>query len=201
MKQLLPRPTPEQWFLLGLNVAAVAAFCYVFATRKNYEFLLYVGVIIAAGLLIVLSHERVRYPRVVLWGLTLWGLMHMAGGGIPVGSGTLYGVLLVPLGKEFFRYDQLVHVIGFGVATLLMYTLLRPWLAPDAYRSVSLGIVIVMAGLGVGALNEIVEFIATLLVPETGVGGYVNTCLDLVSDALGAVLALVVIRFCKGVLP
>src|SRR5262249_26544559 len=92
MKQRLPRPRPEQWFLLGLNVAAVAVFCYVFATRKNYEFLLYVGVIIAAGVLIVLSHERVRYPRVVLWGLTLWGLMHMAGGGIPVGSGTLYGV-------------------------------------------------------------------------------------------------------------
>jgi putative membrane protein len=51
-----------------------------------------------------------------------------------------------------------------------------------------------MAGLGVGAVNEIVEYIATLVVPETGVGGYDNTLLDLISDLIGALIALLVIR-------
>jgi putative membrane protein len=51
-----------------------------------------------------------------------------------------------------------------------------------------------MAGLGIGAVNEIVEYIATLLIPETGVGGYDNTLLDLISDLIGALFALLIIR-------
>ncbi|MBI5115110.1 hypothetical protein HZA56_01400, partial [Candidatus Poribacteria bacterium] len=103
---------------------------------------------------------------------------------------------LVPISNEYeiFRYDQFVHIVGFGVATLVMYHLIRPKLRPDLKKSVGLSIVVVMAGLGVGALNEIIEFTATVLVPETGVGGYVNTSLDLVSDLIGAILALFVIR-------
>ena len=46
-------------------------------------------------------------------------------------------------------------------------------------------------------INELLEFIATVLVPETGVGGYVNTSLDLVSDLIGAILAMVIIRLKK----
>ena len=58
----------------------------------------------------------------------------------------------------------------------------------------SLSIVIAMAGLGVGGLNEIIEFIATVVMPETGVGGYMNTALDLVADLVGAVLAVIFLR-------
>jgi uncharacterized membrane protein YjdF len=120
----------------------------------------------------------------------------MSGGGLYINGVKLYEIILVPISSkyEIFRYDQFVHIVGFGVATLVMYHLLRPLLKPDLNKSVALSIVIVMAGLGVGALNEIIEFTATVLVPETGVGGYVNTSLDLVSDLIGSVLALVVIR-------
>ena len=45
------------------------------------------------------------------------------------------------------------------------------------------------AGLGFGALNEVVEFVATLLVPETNVGGYRNTGWDLVANLVGATVA------------
>ncbi|MFO0896121.1 MAG: hypothetical protein U0836_01725, partial [Pirellulales bacterium] len=45
------------------------------------------------------------------------------------------------------------------------------------------------AGMGFGALNEVVEFAATLLVPETNVGGYENTGWDLVSNMIGAFTA------------
>jgi hypothetical protein len=45
------------------------------------------------------------------------------------------------------------------------------------------------AGLGFGALNEVVEFVATLLIPETNVGGYRNTGWDLVSNLIGATTA------------
>jgi hypothetical protein len=50
---------------------------------------------------------------------------------------------------------------------------------------------LVVAGLmalGLGALNEVLEFVAVLTIPETNVGGYENTGWDLVAN-LGGVLA------------
>jgi uncharacterized membrane protein YjdF len=84
--------------------------------------------------------------------------------------------------------------VGFGVATFVMYLLIKPLLIDNIKGWTALSIVVVMAGLGVGALNEIVEFAATVLVPETGVGGYINTSLDLVADLVGAIGALIFIR-------
>lgn len=40
------------------------------------------------------------------------------------------------------------------------------------------------------SMNEIVEFSATVLVPDTNVGGYENTAIDLVANLLGACLAI-----------
>jgi putative membrane protein len=45
--------------------------------------------------------------------------------------------------------------------------------------------------MGLGALNEIVEFAAVVASPSTGVGGYYNTALDLVFNGLGATLAVI----------
>ena len=44
--------------------------------------------------------------------------------------------------------------------------------------------------MGLGAVNEIIEFSAVLAVPETNVGGYYNTALDLVFNGSGAILAM-----------
>ena len=44
-----------------------------------------------------------------------------------------------------------------------------------------------------GAINEIVEFVAVLTMEETGVGGYDNTMCDLVFNLLGGTAAAVLI--------
>ena len=49
------------------------------------------------------------------------------------------------------------------------------------------------SALGFGALNEVIEFIATLLVPETNVGGYRNTGWDLIANLCGATIAAALI--------
>ena len=49
-------------------------------------------------------------------------------------------------------------------------------------------------GMGFGALNEVIEFIAVLTIPNTNVGGYENTAWDMVSNLVGSVIAAVVIR-------
>jgi uncharacterized membrane protein YjdF len=186
----------DQVPILLVNGIALALFTILFAFRKNYEFLLYVGVIIFFLILILATNRRVEYPNSVLWGLTAWALLHMSGGGLYIRSVKLYEIILIPISQTYsiFRYDQFVHIVGFGVATLVMYELLRPLLRNDLNKRVALSIVVIMAGLGVGALNEIIEFLATVFVPETGVGGYVNTALDLVSDLVGAVAAMAFIH-------
>ena len=50
-----------------------------------------------------------------------------------------------------------------------------------------------IGGMGLGALNELVEVVATLLIPETNVGGYMNTGWDLVANFVGATSAVVII--------
>ncbi|MFV1996026.1 MAG: hypothetical protein ACC661_11380 [Verrucomicrobiales bacterium] len=52
--------------------------------------------------------------------------------------------------------------------------------------------------MGFGALNEVVEFVATLTLPNTNVGGYVNTGWDLVANLLGCALAALIIYFCEA---
>jgi hypothetical protein len=50
------------------------------------------------------------------------------------------------------------------------------------------------AGMGFGALNEVIEFIAVLTLPNTNVGGYENTGWDLVANLVGTIIAALVIR-------
>ncbi|MBI5115038.1 hypothetical protein HZA56_01030, partial [Candidatus Poribacteria bacterium] len=130
----------EQIPILILNVCAVIFYAALFASRKNYEFLLYIGVIIFFLVVILATDKKVNYPNDVLWGLTLWALLHMSGGGLYIGGVKLYEIILVPISNEYeiFRYDQFVHIVGFGVATLVMYHLIRPKLRPDLKKSVGL---------------------------------------------------------------
>ena len=182
--------------ILIVNLLYISIFTAMALRHRNYEFVLYAGVVIAIVICILAMQSRIRFGLPILWGLTVWGILHMAGGNLRVGSGVLYGVLLIPLvpSYEILRYDQVVHFFGFGVATLVCHHLLRPHLRTDVGRSGVLAGLVVLMGVGVGALNEILEFVAVIIVPETGVGGYTNTLLDLVfnlAGAIGAVLWLV----------
>ena len=183
--------------ILLTNAVALIFFSSLFFTQRNYEFVIYVAVIVLFLAIILATGKKVEYGNGVLWGLTLWSVMHMAGGGLFFSGTKLYEIILLPLvGEPFniFKYDQLVHAIGFGVATLLVFQLLKPLLRKDNRKWTALSIVVVMAGLGVGALNEILEFAVTVVAPSTGVGGYENTALDLVFNLFGAIVAMFFIR-------
>ena len=188
--------------LLAFNVMSLCLFGFFFLEAGNLEFVLYEGVIVFFMVLIAATDPKVLYPKGLLWGLTLWAQMHLAGGGLFLGGAKLYEKVLVPLvGAPYwiFRYDQLVHVVGFGFCTLLAWHLLRPRLArPDLPPRGGLAFLLVLAGLGFGAVNEIVEFASTVLLERTGVGGYVNNALDLVADLAGALLALAWLRLGPG---
>lgn len=168
------------------------AFAAMYIYWQNWEFVIYVGVVIAVFLLLLWTNKTNEYADETLALLSLWAMMHMCGGGVYLGGTRLYDIVLLPLvGDPFYilKYDQVVHTIGFGAATLLMHDLIRPYLRNRLPGWISLAVVIVFAGMGAGAFNEVVEFATVVLFPSTGVGGYYNTALDLVCNMIGATVA------------
>jgi uncharacterized membrane protein YjdF len=190
-----PRFTPGVLGALAFGLACtVAAGLYSRATG-NDEFIYYVRVMAVLMAAVAFVHWRVRLSTPALWLLALWGAAHMSGGLVHVGeqAGVLYNLWLV--GSENGRgikYDQLVHAYGFGVTTLVCWQCLRPALA-EKRATIGLSLLCAFAAAGLGALNEIVEFSATLIMDKTNVGGYENNSWDLVFNMLGALLAAAMI--------
>lgn len=181
------RDRPILWF----TVAYIAVFGILALLNRNYEFLFYASIVIFVVLLLLQKYQKLGLSRGTLIALSVWGLLHMMGGNIPVDDGVLYGVQLIPV---LLRYDQLVHAFGFGTCTMIGFELLRPFLRPTVNRA-TLSVLVVMIGMGFGALNEVIEFMAVLALPETGVGGYYNTAWDLTFNFIGSLVAVSLIRF------
>jgi len=186
--------------ILIVNLILLIVFGSIAISRKNYEFVGYIGVIIFFFILILATNKKHDLSNEILWGLTTWALMHMVGGLIIVKEQVVYKLTLINLIETsnfvILRYDQFVHLIGFGVATLIAYSLLKPYLNKKVNMKV-LSVLIVLLGMGVGALNEIIEFFAVLALPETGVRGYYNTMFDMVFNTIGAILAVIWINIKK----
>ena len=183
---------------MRLIPVAVFTFSYLIAAlilaiaRGNLEFLFYIVVMLVLIGVVYAVDRSVGLSTGVLWALSLWGLAHMGGGLLtvpaswPVSSESrvLYTLWLIP-GR--LKYDQIVHAYGFGVTTWVCWQGLTAAIRRRGGAAT--------AALGFGALNEVVEFVATLLVPETNVGGYRNTGWDLVSNLVGATGAATLIWF------
>lgn len=178
--------------LIIFNLAYLIFFGACFALRGNYEFILYAGVCAVFVVWIVLTQAKHRFPVALLWALSLWGFLHMAGGAIRMGDGVLYDLVLWPVFRRedvtVLRYDHAIHAYGFGVATWVGYALLRFQLKPLPSAGILVPL-LTLIGMGFGALNEMLEFAAVLILKETGVGGYYNTAFDLLFNFIGALIA------------
>lgn len=181
--------------IIIFNLIYISGFSIYYLNKENYEFLLYVGVIILFFILLLSTIHKTKLSKFTLIGLSIWGLMHMSGGGLIINNDVLYNLILIPISDtlSIFKYDQLVHAFGFGITTLLSYELLKPHLKTEKFQGAII-LISIMAASGFGALNEIVEFIATIITPETNVGGYINTSLDLVFNLIGATIAAIIIK-------
>lgn len=164
-------------------------------SQGNTEFVFYVVVMAVLGLLVAGVHWRVGFSTGLIWALAVWGLLHMCGGLVKVGpeKDVLYNLWLI--GKENgkgLKFDQFVHAYGFGVATWACWEALRVKLAKQRPDIPTL-IACVLAGEGLGAINEIIEFTATKIMPKTNVGDYDNNAWDLVFNLAGCIVAAVLI--------
>lgn len=183
---------------VALFTAAYLVVATPFAVaNQNTEFLFYIGVVVLLAIVIVLIHRRVNLSQTALMLLSAWGLLHMLGGLMRVppeltdnASGVLYSLWLIP---EYLKYDNVVHAYGFGVAAWVCWECVRT--IPGIKPTTGVLALCWLAGMGLGSLNEIVEFAAVLMIPGTNVGGYENTGWDLVANAVGALVAVKIARF------
>ena len=121
----------------------------------------------------------------VLWGLALWGLLHMVGGLVPATDDRVaYEVWLLPV----LRFDHIVHAVGFGFAGLAVCDYLRPVAGAGAA-------LVLIGGIGLGGVNEMIEFLISRVIEDTNIGGFENTAWDLVANFVGASAAASWVRF------
>tara|TARA_E500000318_G_scaffold2060_1_gene2861 strand:+ start:177421 stop:178083 length:663 start_codon:yes stop_codon:yes gene_type:complete len=200
-------PTPERKNSISKPLIAFVALymivCSGLALKQgNTEFLMYAVVMLVFIAIVHALHRAIHFTPTALWLLAIWGFLHMCGGTVPVDpsltdayraasaeadrptSAVLYSLRIHP---DFPKYDQIVHTFGFFSATIACFQALVTLL--NAPRAVPTAIAAALMGIGLGAINEVIEFIAVLSMPETNVGGYMNTAWDLVANTIGATCA------------
>ncbi len=168
----------------------------------NNEFILYLALAPVLVVGIVVLHIKIKLPIPMLWALSGLVLVHCLGGLITLpasmpteGKQLLYNFWIIP---DKLKYDQVVHIYGNAIGTWLCWNLLRYSIAiavktdiKDIPAHPMFLIVCFLAGVGIGALNEVLEFGATRTMSgDTNVGGYVNTGWDLVANTLGGAITI-----------
>ena len=161
----------------------------------NREFLFYaVGVSLFVGFLWY-TGRFFHYRKTSLSLFSVWLALHVCGGTVPIGGGkVLYDWIILPLVPEpysIFKFDQFVHLFCYLAIGLLADDAIAPLLKPDLPRAARF-FVGALAAIGIGALNEVMEFAAVCMIPNTNVGDYTNNALDLVCNTVGALTAATV---------
>lgn len=169
----------------------------------NREFIIYIGVMLVLIPSVYTVHRRYPLSSALLWAFSIWGLMHMAGGLLPIPAGwihegshpVLYSWWIIP---SCLKYDQISHAYGLGITSWLCWHILKSSLrsldGSPVRPTPGILALCVAAGMGCGAANEVVEFAATRMLPDTNVGDYENTGWDLVSNLVGSLTAIAFIR-------
>ncbi len=184
----------REWWLIIFNLAYLIPFTYYFLSIRDFEFLFYIGLLVAIFCFIGATLRKTGFDYLILWGLSIWGLLHVAGGGVMVGDAVLYRLQLIPIVEtsDYFilRYDQFVHFYLYMLVSMALFHVLSKQMKRGT--RFMLYLVTALASIGIGALNEVAEFSTVLALERTGVGGYYNTAWDIVFNVGGAILGTVI---------
>jgi uncharacterized membrane protein YjdF len=185
VKRRVSRPV-----LVVVAGGATAGFGLFGAATSADQTTTYVLTVVALGAVLLRLDRTVRFSDLVAVGVTAWAVAHLAGGLTGLDSDrVLYNAVLAP----HLRYDNVVHFFGFGTAGVAAWEALAPQLNKPAVTPLAAAITVWLFGMGIGALNEVVEFAVALNVDESNIGGYLNTGRDLVANLLGAAVAAIIV--------
>lgn len=140
----------------------------------------YVSVVaaLAAGLVAL---RRQVFPNWLVVGLSMLAVGHLCGGLIRIGDEVLYNS---DPGWELLQYDHIFHASASAFGVAVLWTLASPKIQ-GRYLALAL---CTLGALGFGALNELIEYLATLAHRGSQVGGYTNTGWDFVANTFGVIV-------------
>lgn len=168
--------------ILGVSVAFVVGWTVYGIGTGSRLVLPYLLWMLFAGPLVMYVDGRVRFSTHVLVLLAVAGFGHLAGGNLEVG-----GILLYEKNWSVVGYDHLLHFLGLGAAGLAVWEatawILRARSGREAF------VVTFLGANAVGAIIEIGEYLATLIIGGVRVGDYANNMQDLIANLLGALAA------------
>jgi VanZ family protein len=180
-----------RWFIY-LYIVAFAILAYL---HHNHEFFYYSIVYLLLLLVIYLFQRRYKFslqlPGLLLLGFAILGLAHFAGGLL-----FIKGVRLYDVGILSVHYDNIVHAFGSFLLTIASFNLIFPYLHERIFsKKIYLLVLLLLISLGIGSINENIEFSAYVFLKTTGVGGYYNNATDLVFNLVGALMGCVFVLF------
>jgi len=186
-----------KWLVI-VDFLLILFFAFNYYKWGNLEFVLYNLVLVILLVVMWILHKRYNFSRGSLVGLSVWGFLHMIGGSTLISATRPYSWVFIKLGMvgdtPILRYDQVLHFYFYVVATIILYEVLKKHLSKEAHWP-TIATILVFAGMGVGAGNEIIEFLPVFFNVENGVGGYFNTLLDIIFNTLGAIAAVLYISW------
>ncbi len=165
-----------------------------FLNKGNFEFLGYAAVVGILYWFVLKLDSKYNLPTYTIWLFVVWVFLHMLGGTIYIIYTRLYDLILIDLvnkGGEFviLKYDQFVHAFCYFAFSIIIYYILKSHMKPN--NKIPLAIFAILASVGVGMLNEVIEFGMVLFAGAAdAVGGYYNTALDLVFNLIGAIIGV-----------
>ena len=182
--------------ILLFNILYLILFAIHFIKVGNFEFIWYIFIMIILITIFILLHKKYNFTTLTLIGLSIWGIAHMFGGSLLLGEPRVYTRILFNLfttgDTTLFRYDHLLHFYFYLVMTNVIYQITTHYIKPNTNWKI-IAVLIFFTSMGIGAFNELIEFMPVLFLNETGVGGYFNVAWDIAFNALGALIALIYI--------
>jgi uncharacterized membrane protein YjdF len=160
------------------------------AVRGDGRFFGFLVIVVLGVAAVALADRGAHFSTGLLRALAVFACAHLVGGLLPSPSGapTFYDTWIV---DGLLRYDQAVHFAGSALATCVAWQVLGRHLDPVRTSAVVQAQLAAAIGLGKGALNEVVEFLAATSGQNVIIGDGTNTGWDLVFNLGGVVTAAV----------
>ncbi len=183
-------------FIMKMNSPYIASFTLagmlsiLTIVFRNYEFLLYALTVLVLIVILYKTDHYFKYNKTGLWLFNIWLVLHILGGLASYQGVRLYDLILLDIVGEpynILKYDQFVHFYCYLVISILMWSVVDKITKIKASRVVVCTVTILAAS-SLGAVNEIIEFLAVVAFSSDGVGGYINTTIDLVANLFGAIV-------------
>jgi uncharacterized membrane protein YjdF len=158
----------------------------------------YLQVVLVLVVATSLADRAAHFSRRMVWALASVVIVHLIGGlMVPLdGAPTFYETWLI---DGVLKFDQLAHAYGTGVLTVACSQLVVGLLGSSTRRGWGLGFVAALMACGLGALNELVEFLFGLGNANLHAGGIENTGWDLAFNLAGATVGAWVVAQARGV--